>query len=184
MLAREASPIKHLLLLTDGYQTPSGPIFGPVVKPMRRRGITITAVGLGGGANMRELREIVQWAAAGMVVPVPDASQLPTILTEDTERVTMKRKDEAEKIEARLRKDDPPPETREPEPDEPPPPPVPPTEAEPAPQPETPEDGAGEGAEEVTAPLPLRIARNHEALAGLTTEDLTRVGAPRRSETR
>ena len=54
-LAKEKSPILHLLLLTDGYQTPTGPIFGPVVKPMRLRGITITAIGLGTGANMREL---------------------------------------------------------------------------------------------------------------------------------
>jgi len=180
-LAKEKSPILHLLLLTDGYQTPTGPIFGPVVKPMRRRGITITAIGLGAGANMRELREIVQWAASGMVVPVADASQLPTILTEDTERITKKRKAEAEKIDARLRDKEQPPETREPEVDEPPPPPVPaPDPGVPAtPEPATPEPDVTPDAE----PLPLRIVRKHEALAGLDAAALPRVGAPRRTET-
>lgn len=101
VMARERSPIKHVILLTDGRQYPSGPIFGPIVKPMRRQGITITAVGIGRGSHMAQLREIVQWAARGHVRSARSPGEIPRILTRDTERIANQRRVEAEKIDSR-----------------------------------------------------------------------------------
>ena len=172
--AAETSPILHLLLLTDGRQYPPGPIFGPVVKPMRRRGITITAVGIGSGASMRDLRDIVQWAAAGRVVPVANEAELPTILTEDTRRLARERKEKAEEVDARLHPEDQEPDPAEPEADAPPRPPETREPTADAPPPPPAEDAQ-------SPPLPMRLVRRHEALAGLEQADLPRVGAPQRS---
>lgn len=177
VLARERAPIKHVILLTDGRQYPSGPIFGPIVKPMRRQGITITAVGIGRGSHMPQLREIVQWAARGHVRAARTPAQIPRILTRDTERIAEQRRVDAEKIDARLndeREQPKPPPKKEPAKQPPPlPPPV---------DPGPPAD-ADEGPPAAEA-LPIVRMRAHEALAGFADADWPRVGRPRRAEPR
>jgi hypothetical protein len=181
VLSRERSPILHLVLLTDGQQWPYGAIFGPVVKPMGARGVTITAIGIGAGANLAQLRDIVQWAAAGTVLPVADFADLPRVLTRDTREVAEKRRADAEALDARLRDPSAEPKAQPPTPPEgeaaPTPRPREPTDA--PPQPPTPPTPAGTAGPAV---LPLRIASAHEALAGFAADDLPSVGQPRRSE--
>ena len=172
VLERERSPILHVILLTDGRQHPPGPIFGPIVKPMRRRGITITAVGIGAGSRMDQLREIVQWAASGMVIRASTARDIPVVLTRDTREVAAKRSAEARRIDARVRKKDDPRPPRPPEKEQPPRPPV-----EPLQPPETKREPRPAPAAER---LPLRLLRAHEALAGVDAGALPQVGPPRR----
>ncbi len=174
VLERERSPILHLILLTDGRQHPPGPIFGPIVKPMRARGITITAVGIGRGARMDQLRDIVQWAASGMVIRAATARDIPVVLTRDTRQVADRRSEQAQAIEARLRKKDDPRPPRPPEEDEPAPPPRPAQEPR-----ETPPTEPGPA--EAPARLPLRLVRPHEALTGFGDGPWPEVGAPRRT---
>lgn len=173
----ERAPIKHVILLTDGRQYPSGPIFGPIVKPMRRQGITITAVGIGRGSHMAQLREIVQWAARGHVRAARTPAEIPRILTRDTQQVAEKRRVEAEKIDARLHdergRDTPRPPTEQPEPPSTPPPGKDrPTEVE------------GPDAPAAETRLPVVRLRAHEALAGFADADWPSVGVPRRAEPR
>ncbi len=175
VLAREKSPILHLILLTDGRQYPDGPIFGPVVKPMRARGVTITALGIGRGARMDQLRDIVQWAAAGQVIPVGNIGAIPRVITRDTMKVAEKRRIDAEKLDARLRDKNAEPKPPEPQEEEKPQ----------EPRPRSPEDAAGPkapGAADSDTLLPLRVRRAHEALAGLSVAGLPTIGLPRRSE--
>ncbi len=173
VMEKERTPIKHIILLTDGRQYPSGPIFGPVVKPMGRMGITITAVGIGRGANLSQLREIVQWAARGHIRPARSPSEIPRILTRDTEQVAEKRRVDAEAIDARLHDDRKKAEAAPPKDEpKPPPPPVAPPRSDPEPDPEP---------VQPVAPLPLVAVRAHEALRGFAAADLPAVGAPRRA---
>ena len=178
VMARERSPIKHVILLTDGRQYPSGPIFGPIVKPMRKQGITITAVGIGRGSHMAQLREIVQWAARGQVRSARTPAQIPRILTRDTRRIAEKRRVDAEKIDASLhdeRKKDTP---RPPPKDEPKPPPPPPVDD---PPPSTPSENDGPPADKA---LPVVRMRAHESLAGFSDAEWPSVSMPRRAEPR
>ena len=176
LMEAETSPILHVILLTDGRQYPTGPLFGPVVKPMGRRGVTLTAVGLGRGARMDQLRDIVQWAARGRIESAPTAADIPRILTRDTRDVAAKRQTDAEAIDARLRDERKPPPKQPVEPQTPPPPPRPETTKGPV-------DPALEGPAEVPA-VPLRRVRAHEALTGFGPDGWPAVGPPRRSTPR
>ncbi len=173
VLTKERSPILHLILLTDGRQSPPGPIFGPIVKPMRRRGITITAIGIGSGARMDQLRDIVQWAASGRVIKAATPRDIPVVLTRDTQQVAAQRTAEAKAIDARLREKEDPRPPRTPEQDEPAPPPRPRTEDQPPPK-------TAPKPAPVERRLPLRFVRPHEALRGLEQTTWPDVGAPRR----
>ncbi len=179
---KERSPILHLILLTDGRQHPPGPIFGPIVKPMRRRGITITAVGIGRGARMDQLRDIVQWAARGLVVSAATPRDIPIIMTRDTREVAAARSEKAQAIEARLRpdKDSRPPEP--PKPDQPAPPPRRPDKPTPSDTPPPQPTPASEAGDEGARVLPIRLLRPHEALSGFEDAPWPKVGTPRRSE--
>ncbi len=139
---------------------------------MAQRGITITGVGIGRQAHLAQLRDIVQWAAGGMVVSAADPGELPTILTRDTRRVADRRDEEA-RILARLR--DPNAPARDPEPAAQPTPPPPPTA--PAPPPRDP------AAADPTS-LPLRLLRAHEATRGLDEARMPSVGRPREARVR
>ncbi len=174
VLEAETAPILHVILLTDGHQFPEGPLFSPVVRPLAGRGVTITGVGIGRQANLAQLRDIVQWAAGGLVVSAADATELPTILTRDTRRVADRRDEEA-RVLARLRDPQRPPEPR---PDEPPAPSAPPARTPPAPSdPPLPPEPAPER-------LPLVRLRAHEATRQIEAVGLPEVGRPRAARPR
>lgn len=173
LLERESSPILHAILITDGHQSPPGPLFASVVAPLRRMNVTITAIGIGDEAGLEDLRDIVRRAAGGRVLYAPRASEVPTVVTRDTTHLVTSR-DERAAIEGLLA--DP---TREPAPAEPLPEPLelPPAE-EPPPEQLAP-----------TPPPPPPIARAalvpeqaHEALAGLADATWPLVDRPRPSE--
>ena len=172
-LLRERSPIRHLILLTDGAQVPPGPLFESVVRPLGEGGITITAVGIGEDAEMGQLREIVRHAAGGMTLYAPHPSRIPTVVTRDTQGVVSKRNREAEARGLLRPKDAPPGDAPEVE----------------APGPTPPPEASGEGARTPPDPAPeaparralLRL-RRHEALTGLAEQTLPDVGPPRRAE--
>jgi hypothetical protein len=172
VLATETSPILHLVLLTDGRQYPSGPLFGPVVRPMGQRGVTITAVGIGRGARLDQLRDIVQWAARGRIESAATPRDIPRLLTRDTEAVAERRRGKA--IDARLRDKRRHPEPRPPDRKAPTPPPRPA-------QPET-HPAPDAGGPPASSALPLRQVRAHEALAGFAHGDWPSVGTPRRAQ--
>ena len=175
-LTREKTPIQHLVLITDGL-TQGVPIWSHVVAPMGKRGVTMTALGIGKlRAGVRaELRRIVQDAASSKVIAVRDVEQLPTIMTRDTRRIARQRLAEAERLDRLRNPDDK--RTREPDPQETQP--LPPRAPEQPPQPPTPP---------VEQPAPareaLRIVRRHEAIAGLRADGLPRVGPPLPGELR
>ena len=170
-----ATPIQHVILLTDGAQTVGAPIFSPVVRPLGARGVTITAVGIGRGARLRDLREIVHWAAGGSVVAARTAAEIPTILTRDTSVLAKRRSNEARAMarirdaeRERNRPKEPPPPTKQSEPPlpskEPPTPPV---------------DDASDASSERA---PLQVLQRHEALLGIDHDALPDVARPFKSE--
>ncbi|MGE0190972.1 MAG: VWA domain-containing protein [Planctomycetota bacterium] len=172
VMAAETGRIRHVLLLTDGEQHPPGPLFGKVMQPLREGGITLTAVGIGRGARMSQLREIVRLAAGGAVLYAPTPDQVPVVVTRDTQRVTDARGERVARLPDPERRPEPSPDAepaREPPPEAPTPPPTPPTPPpRPAPAP----------------PVPLRTRAAHEVLAGFEHAAWPAVGAPRRARLR
>lgn len=174
MQAEDDGRILHVLLLTDGEQHPPGPLFHGVMRPLRELGVTLTAVGIGRGARMPQLREIVRAAAGGAVLYAPTAADVPTVVTRDTQRVTEARAEEVERL-ARLRNPDATPR------------PAPPAEAPRAPrEPPRQPEGRPPTPPPTPEPLPalpvaLRAVRAHEALDGRAGTAWPAVGSPRRA---
>jgi hypothetical protein len=167
VLEAERAPIRHLVLLTDGRQTTTEALFGPLMRRLSAAGITTTAVGLGPTHDEVLLKTIVQYGPGGRYVPVDSPGEIPTILTRDTQRVHEARRAEAVArglVQDPRREPLPPPE----EPEEPAPPP-PPEAPPPAP------------AEEGDLARPLVLLRPHEATRGLAPDEMPAVGAPLRS---
>jgi uncharacterized protein YegL len=178
ILATEPSPIRHLLLLTDGRQTGYA-VFMHLIRAMAAQGITLTAVGLGRDHDETLLKQLAMAAPHGRYIPADTEREVPTILTRDTERVADRRLREVEEM-ARIRDrehegEPPPPEQEKP-------PPKPPEPATPEPEPAEPPETATPPAPEEEGPAlaPLVAIRPHEATAGLPA--LPSVGPPRRAE--
>ncbi len=167
-----ATPIQHIILLTDGAQTVGAPIFSPVVRPLGARGVTITAVGIGRGARLRDLREIVHWAAGGSVIAARTAAEIPTILTRDTNVLADRRSQEARAM-ARMR--DAEQERNQPKD----PPPTPPEK--PLPRKEPIQEPREETPDPASQRAPLQIIQRHEALLGIKPTDLPSVSRPYKS---
>lgn len=159
----EETPIRHVVLLTDGRDSKSD-VFGALPSAMAAAGITITTVGLGYSIDERALKDLAR-EGRGRYLYAPTARDLPRILTRDTRTVLdargaaaeRARLDEAARNPAPAAKAPPRPPTapRAPRPSTPPPPP--------------PVEDAGR----------LRRGRPHDAIAGLLDADLPVVGAPR-----
>lgn len=175
VMEREKAPIRHVIFLTDGRQTGSEPIFGPLMKRMAQAGITLTAVGLGPNHDGRRLKQIVQFSPRGRYIPADTEAQLPTILTRDTQKIAEYRLREA-KAMTRLRDPDQKPEPAPVKDDPQPAPPTPPDPVPPEPTPPTPPP--------VAALARLHLLRPHEATRGLDEETLPSVGPPRASKPR
>ncbi len=173
VLTEEDSPIRHVIVLTDGQQTARRAVFSHLIESMGQAGITLTAVGLGYSHDEQLLKSIAMWAPRGRYVPADTESQLPTIMTRDTQIVAEARRREAEAMARIQDKNQPPPEETPPEePGERPPLPPGPADESPAPPPAEPAT-EGEGL------APLDLARPHEATAGLDRQGLPAVGPAR-----
>lgn len=166
VMAAETGRIRHVLLLTDGEQHPPGPLFSSVMGPLRAGGITLTAVGIGRGARMSQLREIVRLAAGGAALYAPTPDQVPIVVTRDTQRITEVRGERVARLPDPEQRPEPSPEAepaREPEPAPPKPPTPPPAPPRPKPAP----------------PVALRARTPHEVLAGFGNAAWPAVGALR-----
>lgn len=185
VMQREHAPIRHVLLLTDGFHNPTGThaeqaLWSEVVKPLARLGVTLTVVGLGEGHDATTLKQIRQWVPSSHYRAANRPSEVPTIFIVDTQGLSVARSKEAR---ARLPDPDarpippvPTPKAPVPEPAAPPPPapsPEPATPAPPAPgpPPEPPEARL----------LALRLGTPHPALKGFLAADLPKVEAPLRA---
>lgn len=185
VLAGERSPIRHVLLLTDGYHNPTGrrsesAIWSDLVRPLDALGATFTVVGLSYEHDERTLKEMVKWARGGSYQAAYEPGQVPTVLVRDTLGVA-----QARSTQARARLPDPDAVrggARDPTPRDPPPPaeeppaPEPPAEREPA----TPAPEAAPG----VALRRLVALDPHPATKGFEPADWPEVGAPLRSAPR
>ncbi|MEZ6006810.1 MAG: vWA domain-containing protein [Planctomycetota bacterium] len=166
VMASETGRIRHVLLLTDGEQHPPGPLFSSVMGPLRAGGITLTAVGMGRGARMSQLREIVRLAAGGAALYAPTPDQVPVVVTRDTQRITEVRGERVARLPDPEQRPEPSPDAepvREPEPSPPTPPTPPPAPPKPKPAP----------------PVPLRTRAPHEVLSGFGQATWPAVGTLR-----
>jgi hypothetical protein len=172
VMRAETSPIRHVLLLTDGRQTGVA-YFGDLVDRMARDGVTLTAVALGYGSDDRLLKRIAL-QGGGRYLFAATPRDLPRVLTRDTTTVVKERRERAGKSP---RVDDP---AARPDAKEPAAPPPPGTAAEkPPPAPRRPEAPPSPPRPAPAALLPLVRVRPHEALAGLDPAALPNVGPPR-----
>jgi Ca-activated chloride channel family protein len=78
---------KHIVLLTDGNASSDG--IHELASAAFAEGITVTTVGLGGGADMSLLTMIAE-AGGGRFHPAEDPSKLPRIFTRETELISQK----------------------------------------------------------------------------------------------
>jgi Ca-activated chloride channel family protein len=80
-LRRVRAKVKHAIVLTDGRTGGGG--YEQLAAQMLGDGITVSAVGVGGGADTNLLRAIAR-AGGGKFYETTDASAIPRIFTQDT----------------------------------------------------------------------------------------------------
>ncbi len=164
-MASETSPIRHVLLLTDGIQTGSA-YFTDLVQRMAEDRITLTTVGLGQSIDEFRLKALAR-LGNGRFFFAPTAEDLPRVLTRDTRTVVENRADEVKR--ARMNDPNRLPPPKPPKEKAPPAKPAPPA-SKPAP-PHLPPPPS--------SPLePLVRRRPHEAVLGLDPAGFPRVGVP------
>lgn len=166
-MAAERSPIRHVLLLTDGIQTGSA-YFTDLVRRMAEERITLTTVGLGQSIDEFRLKALAR-LGNGRFFFAPTAQDLPRVLTRDTRTVVEQRASEVKR--ARMNDPNRLPPPKPPKEKTPPPKPAPlPPETSRAPAPHLPPPTA--------PPEPLVRRRPHEATLGLDETTFPRVGPP------
>ncbi|MEX0653615.1 MAG: VWA domain-containing protein [Phycisphaeraceae bacterium] len=73
--------VKHMIVLTDGQTSGSG--YDALAQRIHEQGITVSAVGVGQGADM-QLMQTIAAAGGGQFYGTQDAADLPRIFAEDT----------------------------------------------------------------------------------------------------
>jgi hypothetical protein len=84
-LATDTSEVKHVILMSDGHTVPGD--FERLVTDMSRARITVSTVALGGGSDNVLLGKIADWGK-GRRYYLTDASRVPEVFTDETERAT------------------------------------------------------------------------------------------------
>ena len=80
-LETASAKIKHAIVLTDGQSTPGN--FMGITTAMRSAGITVSAVGVGSGADVNLLQQIAQWGE-GRFYFTNDPLSIPRIFAKET----------------------------------------------------------------------------------------------------
>jgi len=83
-LAREATAVRHVVVLSDGETSPFG--LRETVDAMVREGVTVSAVGIGADFDARLLGNLAAWGR-GRTWPAVDPETLPQVVTLDTRAV-------------------------------------------------------------------------------------------------
>jgi Ca-activated chloride channel family protein len=156
LLDRETSPIRHLVLISDGKPTDDGR-WRDLITAMADRKITLSTVGIGFDIDPQRLSRFVEWGG-GRFWSANHPHEVPQIVTLDALRVVEARGRRGEDAERRA-----PAPPRPPPPSPAPPAPAPPREA---------------------APLEADPAVPRDALRGLADERLPSVVAPERGTPR
>ncbi|MFB3067100.1 MAG: VWA domain-containing protein, partial [Planctomycetota bacterium] len=123
LMDEETTPIRHVVLLTDGDSTDNGP-WRDLTSAMVKKKITISTVEIGFVDTRRLLPRLANWGH-GRWWRASNPREIPEIITQDTMRVVKVRDrwgDDAERPAPEDPEPEPPPPERDPEPEEPPPP--------------------------------------------------------------
>ncbi len=156
VMRAEPSPIRHVVLLSDGLPSDEGR-WRDLLRAMTGEKITLSSVGIGWDFDKQFLLRLSQWGR-GKYWSANHPTDIPQVVTQDTLRVVEARDDKRRDAErARPRKD------KEPEENKPPPP----TPKDPTPpQPPTPPQAA---------PIVANPAVPREMLAGVEDDRLPAV---------
>ena len=84
ILSPATAKVKHVILLTDGEAPPEG--IPELVDEMRANRITVSAVGVGGGADRSLLAQVAEHGE-GKLYMTENAAELPRIFTRETQEV-------------------------------------------------------------------------------------------------
>ena len=148
-MQREPSPIRHVLLISDGRPTDGGR-WRDVVTKMTSEKITVSTVGIGMDVDSHLLGKIAQWGRGKYWLA--RAHEIPQVVTQDTKRVVAAR-DRRGKDAERTQPD----QEKEPEPEPPP------------------ETEKTEAAPPVTVPIVAEPGAPRDMLKGLSDEELPEV---------
>ncbi|MHC4932207.1 MAG: VWA domain-containing protein [Planctomycetota bacterium] len=125
VLQTEGSPVRHIVLISDGIPTDDGPWLD-LVSSMTKQKITVSTVGIGFNVDTWRLGRLAAWGK-GMYWSANHPHQIPQVVTQDTQRVVAARDRRGEDAE-RTKPDEEEPEEQKPQPEDPdltPPPPPP-----------------------------------------------------------
>ncbi len=154
LLGQQRTPIRHVVLVTDGMSSDDGKWLD-LLNAMTKEGITVSTVGIGLDVDAPKLARLAQWGKGRYWLAQPH--EIPQVVTQDTLRVVKARGERGKDAE------------RAPPTDTPLPPEPPPVEQPPPPSP---------------PPLPAALAIVAEPgapldmLKGIPPEELPKVAAP------
>lgn len=88
LIRNDESPIKHIILLTDGVS--NDPDYGPITLEMKRRKITVTGVVVGAGtqATYADTLVAISKTTGGRFYSVDNAADIPGIYLQEIERIS------------------------------------------------------------------------------------------------
>jgi len=89
VLAREESPIRHMVLLSDGQPTDRGP-WRTLVTEATKQKMTLSTVSIGFDTEMRMMSRLASWGR-GKTWSANHPRDIPQVVTLDTQRVVQKR---------------------------------------------------------------------------------------------
>jgi hypothetical protein len=89
--------IRHVIFMTDGCETIPG-VIEPMIRDGAAKGVTLSTIGIGDDDDIdgNRLSKMVEWGK-GKMYRARDPSRLPEIVTLDTNRFTVSKRDEAKK---------------------------------------------------------------------------------------
>ena len=97
LMAEEKSPIRHIVMISDGVPTDSGRWRDLVLAGTRSK-ITLSCVGIGFQVDRRHLGTLSKWGK-GQMWTVVNAHEIPQVVTQDTLRVVRTRNERGKDAE-------------------------------------------------------------------------------------